>query len=122
MMETAISNNTIEKCKKLSEAIGEITCMCGQQLIIAEKGKLIYECPNCLKSIVATMSNRLMALIKQKSNEYYTNRFKCRCGKQYPVNLMTDCCKIKYKPRSNIPFEIHGTCLYIFGFELKNYS
>jgi len=35
------------------------------------------------------------------------NHFKCRCSKQYNLNPLIDCCKIKYKPRSSIPFEIH---------------
>ena len=48
-----------------------------------------------------------MGLLKEKVAEYYMNRFKCRCGKQYSLQAFTDCCKIKQKQRSNIPFEIH---------------
>ncbi len=81
--------------------------MCGQSLSAADNGKLTSNCLNCNKSLIATISNRLMMLLKSKINEYYTNRFKCRCGKQYSLNPLGDCCKIKYKPRSNIPFEIH---------------
>lgn len=74
----------------------------------ADKGKLTTNCVNCLKkNMIATTSNRLFMLLKEKVAEYYANRFKCRCGKQYSLNPLGECCKIKYKPRSNIPFEIH---------------
>jgi len=68
---------------------------------------LTINCPNCAKNLVAVISNKTMGLLKEKVAEYYMNRFKCRCGKQYSLQTFTDCCKIKQKQRSNIPFEIH---------------
>ena len=34
-MEAVISNNTLEKCKKLSHTLGEIPCCCGEKLLAA---------------------------------------------------------------------------------------
>lgn len=108
VLEGSISQNTSEKSKRFSELLGEIVCSCGQSMAPADKGKLTTSCTNCLKkNMIATISNRLFLLLKEKVAEYYANRFKCRCGKQYSLNPLGDCCKIKYKPRSNIPFEIH---------------
>lgn len=56
--------------------------------------------------MLATVSNRLMLVIKDRVGEYYNNRFKCKCSKQYPLTPLTDCCKIKFRPKSNIPFEL----------------
>ena len=106
-MEAVISNNALEKCKKLNLALGEVTCPCGQKFTMADNGRLAIECPHCSKSMIATISNRLTLLMKTKSNEYYQSSFKCRCGKEYPVHLLGDCCKIKFRPKSNIPFELH---------------
>ena len=73
----------------------------------AEKGKLVTNCPHCNFILIGTISNRITSAIKDRLHEYYTNKIKCRCGKQYMLNPISECCKIKYKPRSNIPFEIH---------------
>jgi hypothetical protein len=83
-----------------------LICACGQSMPVADKGKLNTLCP-CGKNLTATISNRLMGLIRDKSAEYYTNKFKCKCNRQYNLSPFFECCKIKYKPRSNIPFEIH---------------
>lgn len=56
--------------------------------------------------MLATVSNRLMLVLKERVAEYYSNRFKCKCNKQYVLHPLADCCKIKYRPKSNIPFEV----------------
>ena len=56
--------------------------------------------------MLPTISNRLMLVLKERVAEYYINKFKCKCNKQYNLNLFSECCKIKFKPKSNIPFEI----------------
>lgn len=77
--------------------------------MVAENGKLSVVCPNpsCGRFLVATLQNRATLFLKERLNEYYNNKFKCRCGRQYNLNPIYDCCKIKYKPRSNLPFEVH---------------
>lgn len=91
----------------LCEFLGDIECICGFKIQVAEEGKLTTNCPSCHCNVIQAISNRMQYTLKQKINEYYNNRFKCRCDKTYALNLIGDCCKIKYKPRSNVPFEIH---------------
>jgi hypothetical protein len=106
VLEGSISHSNAEKSKRFSELLGELTCVCGQGLSGAENGKLTTVCAHCGKGMLATVSNRLMLVLKDRVSEYYINRFKCKCNKQYILNPLSDCCKIKFRPRSNIPFEI----------------
>ena len=73
----------------------------------ADEGKLTLLCPSCKRGVVPAISNRLHLIMRQKIAEYYNNNFKCRCNKQYSLSPVTDCCKVKHKPRSNIPFDLH---------------
>jgi hypothetical protein len=109
VLEGSISHNSTEKSKRFSELMGEITCFCGQGMSAAEGGKLTTVCSHCNKGMLATISNRLMFVLKERVAEYYINKFKCKCNKQYNLNPFSDCCKIKFKPKSNIPFEISET-------------
>lgn len=73
----------------------------------ANDGKLTTLCPSCKRPVLSAISNRLQLLLRDKSTEYYNNKFKCRCLKQYNLIPITNCCKIKFRPRSNVPFELH---------------
>jgi hypothetical protein len=87
--------------------VGELPCECGFKMPAAEEGRLTLSCPACKRPVLSFISNRLQMLLREKIGEYYNNSFKCRCLKQYSLTPLSACCKIKYKPRSNIPFELH---------------
>ena len=73
----------------------------------AAEGKLTLLCPCCRRIVIPSISNRLQPILRNKIAEYYNNKFKCRCLKQYNLVPLSNCCKIKYQPRSNVPFELH---------------
>ena len=66
--------------------------------------KVICECGN---NLIPTIHNRISLTIKKKTDEYYNNNYKCKCTKIYNLTPIYQCCKIKDKQRSNIPFELH---------------
>ena len=73
----------------------------------AEEGRLLMKCPSCLRPMFAATSNRVGKIIREKIGEYYNNHFKCRCMRQYALTPISNCCKVNYRHRSNIPFEVH---------------
>ena len=73
----------------------------------AVEGKLTILCPSCRRTVIPSISNRLQLILRDKIAEYYNNKFKCRCLKQYNLTPLSNCCKIKHRPRSNVPFELH---------------
>jgi len=87
--------------------MGETTCACSHKMAPTEQGKFLITCPACKRQLLPALSNKITLLLKEQIHEYYNNNFKCKCGKQYCLNPLGDCCKIKFKPRSNIPFDLH---------------
>ena len=81
--------------------------MCGFKMAPATEGKLTLLCLSCKRTVIPSISNRLQLILRDKNAEYYNNKFKCRCLKQYNLTPLSNCCKIKYRPRSNVPFELH---------------
>ena len=72
----------------------------------ADEGKLTLLCPSCKRGVPA-ISSRFHWIMRQNIAEYYYNNFKCKCNRQYSLSPVTDCCKVKYRPRNNIPFDLH---------------